>query len=830
MAEPKISFDVHPSVIFQLGADLISDDVQALIELIKNSYDANATYAHVQIDTNNSPTIEFPNSKYPDAKGFIMISDDGEGMNLESIKNGWFVVSNSAKRELKQSGKAASGKRTPLGDKGLGRLGSQRLASNVELISTTVGEGQERHVAFSWADFENMKRLTDVPIIGPFEYESARRSGTTLLLSDLTDAERWRGEAAKRLLEEQLAELVSPFEGISSFDLLITVDGVKLDLATVARKLRQQADTTFSFSFDGTSMSMQGRVKLRQLEPSDAARKAIFEEEVLENSGASLLSALKGSVPPDSFSIGASPSAVWFAVFRQSVELDHLDKIAIDISQKPISPGPFKGEVDSFDLGRLPDASAFSNLKEFRNVVKTLAGVRVYRDGFGVRVDRDFLKLGKDWTAGSSWYGLKPGNTIGYIAISARDNGGLVETTDREGFKKTPTFLNFESLLRRFVKFTHDTMEFARRGTLDYCNRFMHEAAKAPPTMTTEQLAGKVSQYFQSTSTLEAKVTSLRNAVALTSRQMEQAARATKGSSKLTKEQRAEGEGIIRSLEQVLTASETTLSELAGLLQNAPEMRSAYEILSGQIERFSQRLGEAYETMSLGLTAEALVHEISVIADGLAERVADLKKYLDNPAKVEAKTKSFVRHVDTSIAGLRKQLGHLDPSLKYARERREEIALLDFLEDLKAYHESRWREGDLKLDVASTSPTEFVVLTNPGKLTQIFDNLILNSQYWLRESIRRGKVAPGRIHIQLKSPLVLFSDTGRGIDPAVAGTLFEPFVTTREGGRGLGLFIVRELLQTEGCTIALTRSRNSAGRQFEFAIDLSGMIDAGSEN
>src|ERR1039458_3779483 len=110
MNEMKISFDVHPSVIFQLGADLISDDVQALIELIKNSYDANATYAHVQVDTKDSPAAGFAKSLYSQASGFIKITDDGEGMDLDSIRNGWFVVSNSAKRQLKQSGSALTGK------------------------------------------------------------------------------------------------------------------------------------------------------------------------------------------------------------------------------------------------------------------------------------------------------------------------------------------------------------------------------------------------------------------------------------------------------------------------------------------------------------------------------------------------------------------------------------------------------------------------------------------------------------------------------------------------------------------------------------------------
>jgi signal transduction histidine kinase len=826
----EIWFDVHPSVIFQLGADLISDDIQALIELIKNSYDANATYAHVQVDTLDMPTSVFPKTLYPTAKGFIKITDDGEGMNLDSIKNGWFVVSNSAKRQMKQAGTKTDGKRTPLGDKGLGRLGSQRLAKNVELISVSAAEKTEQHVGFSWADFGNSTRRTDVPIKGPFPAKATRRSGTTLILSDLVDPERWRGPEAKKLLEEQFAELISPFEGISAFDLLITVDGVKLDLATVAKKLRQQADTTFSLVFDGSKMAMQGRVKLRQLEPSEKIRKALFEEQVTENSGSQLFLKLKSKSEDLPFSISAPTSAAWFAGFRQTVALDDLPKPSLDTDLTPINPGPFRGELDSFDLGRTPDVSAFSSIKEFRGLVKILAGVRVYRDGFGVRVDRDFLKLGKAWTGGSSWYGLKPANTIGYIAISARDNGALVETTDREGFKKTPHFFNFEGLLRAFVKFTHDTLEFARRETLAYCDQFVEEAANVSPSITTEELAEKVGKYFEATSVLEAKVTALRGSMAMVSRQVQEAARSAKRSSTLTKQQRDEAEAIMRSVGDALSSAEGALAELGGLLGQTPEIRSSYDVLSSQIRRFSQRMSEAYETMSLGLTAEALVHEISVIAEGLAERAGDLKKYIDNPARVEAKTKTFLRHVDTSVAALRKQLGHLDPSLKYARERRESIVLLEFVESLKNYHESRWREGDLVMEISSSPDDTFVVNVNRGKLTQIFDNLILDSQHWLRETIRRGKKPPGKITIELRAPLVLFSDNGRGIDSAVAGTLFEPFVTTREDGRGLGLFIVRELLDSEGSTIRLSRSRNSAGRPFEFELDLSGMIDAGKEN
>jgi len=46
-----LRLEVHPSVVFKLGADLITDDMQALIELVKNSYDADATKVRVEIET-----------------------------------------------------------------------------------------------------------------------------------------------------------------------------------------------------------------------------------------------------------------------------------------------------------------------------------------------------------------------------------------------------------------------------------------------------------------------------------------------------------------------------------------------------------------------------------------------------------------------------------------------------------------------------------------------------------------------------------------------------------------------------------------------------------
>ena len=92
-------FQVHPSVVYRLGRELISDEFIALVELIKNSYDADASYARFSINTKGN--VIHPNSSFPDANGFITVEDDGFGMDLDDISRGWLTISDSYKTEMK---------------------------------------------------------------------------------------------------------------------------------------------------------------------------------------------------------------------------------------------------------------------------------------------------------------------------------------------------------------------------------------------------------------------------------------------------------------------------------------------------------------------------------------------------------------------------------------------------------------------------------------------------------------------------------------------------------------------------------------------------------
>ena len=242
------------------------------------------------------------------------------------------------------------------------------------------------------------------------------------------------------------------------------------------------------------------------------------------------------------------------------------------------------------------------------------------------------------------------------------------------------------------------------------------------------------------------------------------------------------------------------------------------------METLGEQLAEVYETVSLGLTAEVLSHEIQQIADGLAE-TRRLKEHLAKQKTRDATVGLFAEHVGSSVAALRKQLGHLTPSLRYARHKREQIEFQEFVRSLLEFHKDRFQAEKITTKLVVPKTSKFTVFMNGGKLIQIFDNLLLNSEYWLKEQLRTKRLKEGLITVELAKPFVRIWDNGRGIDPSIEGSLFQPFITTKkkDKGRGLGLFIVRELLDSDGCNISIMPTRNEQGRLFIFQLDFFGV-------
>ena len=826
--EPE-RFDINAAVVFRLGEELITDVVQALVELVKNSYDADATWVRVNIDTRAKNTI---GRHYPDAEGTIVVDDDGHGMDETTIRRGWLTIANSPKREAKAKGRTTDRGRTPIGDKGLGRLGSQRLAQNVEITTRARAEpATEHYVAFSWADFRDTTGLGEVPVRYESETDGGERHGTQLILSGLLERERWQDQEYLSDMQRKLSGMIFPFEEAKDFRVYLEVDGNNLELAAIAKKVRETAIVKYEFQFDGNVLQVSGRAKLPNLQPRGPEYEARFKMHCTNDEGRALyefLSDRKGG--PECLSLSRKKG--WFVEFGTRRRLDDVDRVK-RAEKVAVNPGPFRGEVDSVSReGSSYQDSALGSRSEYRNLIRDLAGIRVYRDGFGIRVGEDWLRLGKQQTEAPSYYGLRPGNVLGFVAISARDNPNLVETTSREGFQVTPHYENFFALMTEFVKFAGNTQGFLRRNVIN----FLNEQEERKEGVEPDESHGAVTRRMGDiTRNMSSKQRRLRKHASSLTKVVEGAAEKLSAVRKELQSKLKKGDqsaGVLEGLEQEIAAvsnevakEQKLLREISDTLGQANELRSMTEVLDRRWEKANEQASSFYESISLGLTAEALSHEIHHIANRLARRSSDLLRQIRAGRQRRADLIAFIEEVRSSIAAMRKQLAHLTPSLRYLREQREQINVAAFIGELTDFYEARLEGNGIKM-IVRVQPKEFFVHMNRGKLTQVFDNLVLNAEYWLKEAIRAEHVSGGKITVEVDAPFVRVSDNGRGVDETVEKSLFEPFVTMKRSaeGRGLGLFVCRQLLDSESCDLVLLPDRNERGSLYAFELNLSGAV------
>ena len=123
MTTPPDVFRPRARLLQQLGDQLIGSKRLAVFELVKNAYDADATLVKVVL---NDLFSENPS---------IVISDNGTGMGIETIRSVWLVIAHDHREKKLQERKRTALGRFPMGSKGLGRLSVHKLGNKIELIT-----------------------------------------------------------------------------------------------------------------------------------------------------------------------------------------------------------------------------------------------------------------------------------------------------------------------------------------------------------------------------------------------------------------------------------------------------------------------------------------------------------------------------------------------------------------------------------------------------------------------------------------------------------------------------------------------------------------------
>lgn len=403
----QIPFRMHPRVFAALGADLVTNDVVAVIELVKNSYDAFAENVWLRFRDNPSQGM------------FLEIEDDGHGMTKEIIENVWCLVATPHK-ELNPFVKSGKKERRVAGEKGLGRLSVARLGERLHML-TKAPRAPCWEVDVNWSDISEGNDISE-SFAGCRKYSEKspfKKSGTRLSIFSLK--EQW-DENRVSDLKENLARLISPFSAFGDFKIFLSGFG---------------EDTTEEVEIESPEFLSKPKYRIKG--------KA---DETGNVNGKYQFAPISGENPRSK-----NLKLPWYRI-HEIIQ----DRARFQFSSQKANCGPFAFEIRAWDIAS-DDTQEIAEQFEFqknqvRKAIRAHKGISVYRDGVLILPKTDNARdwLGLDLRRVSKvGTRLSTSQLVGYVSISAEKNPQIEDTSDRERLASCIEVSEFEEILKAIV-------------------------------------------------------------------------------------------------------------------------------------------------------------------------------------------------------------------------------------------------------------------------------------------------------------------------------------------------------------------------------------------
>ena len=217
MDKVALSFSTNAKLEKLIGRELITNNIIAIFELIKNSYDAFAYNAIVSfegfdISSKDLGKVRHSERVISNVDSRIIIKDDGVGMSFEEVKTKWMEIGTTSKENtyIEKSLYSSEDKRVINGEKGIGRFGADKLGSLLRLISVGADGYEKTTLEIDWNKFDDHeKKIQDIDFDCYVERCTIpQKTGLTLEISLLRD--KWTiADIVK--LKNHLKKLISPF-------------------------------------------------------------------------------------------------------------------------------------------------------------------------------------------------------------------------------------------------------------------------------------------------------------------------------------------------------------------------------------------------------------------------------------------------------------------------------------------------------------------------------------------------------------------------------------------------------------------------------------------
>lgn len=744
----EASFSVAARVAMQLGRESISNSIVAITELVKNSYDADSEHIKIEfIRTTPSSPI-------------LIIQDDGTGMDEEQILNRWMVIGTSNKLESKTS---KSKKRILAGEKGLGRLGLDRLCSQSIIQSFTKENEIGVELIIDWGKYEDTeKRLEEIthplykkPKKFLDQYSNRNLSishGTRIVLLGLKDI--WDEEFILSLRKE-LSLLLSPFSSINDFsiDIVSGLNQKTLDDEIRSSDVLNAAEWRISAEIDE-----ENKIQFRMSSPLHSQ---IYD----------------------------LPKTPWSKKIKNRGETPKCGPLSFEMyffSRKDI-------DLENFSFSKV----------QIEKFLEANQGVRIYRDQFRVKPygqpngDGDWLNL--SYRRQQSPGGVTQGQwrvgynqVVGAVYISRKENQNLNDQTNREGILEGPAYYDLRTFVIEAVRFFETNREDFERKIKKY-NEF--EKSQENATKASQNTSAAINGLKQITAQMNTLVSDAQSSGTLID---------------------------IDQIQEMIGAAVENVDQKVADAQKAQD--SLVKVAKEREEEYERQKNTLSNLASLGILTSCFGHETisstnlvlanagllkQSLLNGLYMVLPDTKIGIENNLQrilIEAeKVETFANFALRNIAR--------------DKRTRKSLDILVILNEVLSAFEKIFSDKNISLQ--KIIPESLPSLNGfPIDWESIFVNLITNS-IWAMQSIAKEKrFIEIFIEEETESIALHFSDSGIGLEKGTEEKIFMPTFSTKrnpEGdviGTGMGLAIVKNFVDSYNGSISAFSPCNLGGTEF----------------
>lgn len=392
--------------ILTIGRDLVQDRSAAIIELVKNAYDA------------DSPDVSIEFKVSSDRPGYsIIVEDHGHGMSRDTVINKWMVPST----DDKLTNTLSPGGRTMQGQKGIGRYAAAVLGKDL-LLETVDSERNRTTVLVDWTSFEKAEYLEDVSILIETDAVTAPAGTRLTITNDAQFSAEWSSDDCIKL-ENALKKLASPVGVVpedskaTHFDIYLTFPDSQEEYAGTPKRLVEPYPLVEFYDY-----RVSGRVRA---DGKGSLTYSVHKVRGLQDE----------SIP---FDLGGLTECgdLSFDIRVYDREGDSIESL--------VHRGQLKNSAGNY-LSRL----------EARKLLNDSNGVGVYRNGFRIRPlgdpGFDWLKL-NDQRIQNPSLRIGSNQVIGYVQIQSVPQSGLIEKSARDGLYENRAFNRLISITQRAIQ------------------------------------------------------------------------------------------------------------------------------------------------------------------------------------------------------------------------------------------------------------------------------------------------------------------------------------------------------------------------------------------